>query len=1143
MKKFVFLTMLLLLTMILGLTACKPAPGGDETTDSGTVTTAPDAPDSDTAEPDETDPGETNPDETQPAETDPAETQPAETETQDFTPVDVPLPEDYATADDVYDCEDDSFVYSYKNKTADDYAAVCAFYKAQGYAVYSETDMGGSPAMTLTNKGGMAHVYWLKNLGELSIVTSSTAAGTLPPKTPAVTDGEVECTVGQLNNLGGMGYVIRLKDGSFIVSDGGDIGNTASLYNYLTKYNTREGKPVIRAWILTHSHCDHYGIFEGFAQNAKYSGGVIVENIIMAPLNKDVFTDLNANDEKGYLAYVFPKSVQRFKGAKVTFAHTGMEFTFCDLKMQFLCTPENLYKNTSDLGLSNNTSIVTRLYKDDYDVLLSADIMSKGCQFMMDAYGDLLKSDMVTAAHHGMDDAPLAYYDTVQAPVIFYACDAKAYDGDVLYPFHHVRLAVQAADYTKEILIAGGGEFIRPWGYKPAADAELSMPGYTPPSEPEYPDIDKPSDPSLKYELIVPPNFGGEKTSTVTIGKTSQGPQHVYIKFSKYGSICIGELDLSDVSSIVFDVTGQNKNWVNDYPDAHTIRICKDSAGTQIIAEADMVTTVGYGVEVFVQTIPLNTDYSGPVYIYLNCATGHEYAIANLKFPYKTGDETDPVEPDTPEPETDPVEPEPAEPALSDGILSEDELLALTDKGANTIIGKTFSNFPEVAFIKFEPTSGGGWVNLGFVDLSKFGSLTYEVVGSTLDWHSRTDIDNGEHYITFCSDAEGNNVLFKVHMGNVKSGEFTEMTADLAGIDYAGNLYMHIETKIGGRYYGITNVQFHEAENDGTDTDEPETDPVEPDTNEPETDPVEPALSDGVLTDDEIRGLTEMGSNTAVDKVFSNFPETAFVKFEPTSGGGWVNLGFVDLSKFGSLTYEVVGSTLDWHSRTDIDNGEHYITFCSDAEGNNVLFKVHMGNVKSDEFTEMTADLAGIDYAGNLYMHIETKIGGRYYGITNMQFHEAEEDDSVLSDGALTEDEIRGLTEMGANTAVDKVFSNFPEVAFIKFEPTNGNGWINLGYVDLSKYTSMTYEATGSTIDWHSRTDINNGEHYFTFCSDAEGNNVLFRVHLGNINSGVLTEMTADLAGINYVGNLYMHIETQIGGRYYGITNMQFHTA
>ena len=964
MKKILLLTALLLMAMILGLAACKPAPGGDETTDGGSVTTSPDAPDTDTAEPDETDPSDTDP-----SDTDPSETQPPETETQDFTPVEVPLPDGYATADDVYDCEDDSFVYTYKNKTAEDYAIVCAFYKEQGYTVYSETDMGGSPAMTLTNKGGMAHVYWLKNLGELSIVTSSTAAGTLPPKTPAVTDGEVECTVGQLNNLGGMGYVIRLKDGSFIVSDGGDIGNTASLYNYLTKYNTREGKPVIRAWILTHSHCDHYGIFEGFAQNAKYSGGVIVENIIMAPLNKDVFTDLNANDEKGYLAYVFPKSVQRFKGAKVTFAHTGMEFTFCDLKMQFILTPENLYKNTTELGVSsNNTSIVTRMYKNDYDVLFTADMMKEGADFVMQAYGDFLKCDMVTAAHHGMDSTPLSFYDMAQAPVIFYACDAKAYDGDGPYPFHSVRLAVQAAEYTKEILIAGCGEFIRPWGYKPAADAELSMPGYTPPAEPEYPDIDKPSDPSLKYELIVPPNFGGAISGPVTIGKCSQGPEYIYIKFSKFGSICIGDLDLSDVSSITFDVTGQNKNWVNDYPDAHTIRICKDSAGTQVIAEADMVTTVGYGVEVFVQTIPLNTDYSGPVYIYLNCATGHEYCIANLKFPYKTGDETDPVEPDTPEPDTDPVEPEPAEPALSDGILSEDELLALTEKGSNTIIGKTFSNFPEVAFIKFEPTSGGGWVNLGFVDLSKFGSLTYEVVGSTLDWHSRTDVDNGEHYITFCSDAEGNNVLFKVHMGNVKSNEFTEMTADLAGIDYAGNLYMHIETQIGGRYYGITNMKFYAGED------------VEPDA--PES-----ALSDGVLTDDEIRGLTEMGSNTAVDKVFSNFPETAFVKFEPTSGGGWINLGYVDLSQYASMTYEATGSTIDWHSRTDVNNGEHYITFCSDAEGTNVLFRVHLGNINSTEFTEMTADLSDINYAGNLYMHIETQIGGRYYGITNMQFH------------------------------------------------------------------------------------------------------------------------------------------------------------
>ena len=154
-----------------------------------------------------------------------------------------------------------------------------------------------------------------------------------------------------------------------------------------------------------------------------------------------------------------------------------------------------------------------------------------------------------------------------------------------------------------------------------------------------------------------------------------------------------------------------------------------------------------------------------------------------------------------------------------------------------------------------------------------------------------------------------------------------------------------------------------------------------------------------------------------------------------------------------------------------------------------------------------------------------------------------EASEPVLSDGILTENELLSLTDMGSNTSVNSKFSNFPETAFIKFEPTNGNGWINLGTVDLSKYVSMTYEATGSTIDWHSRTDIDNGEHYITFCSDAEGNDVLFRVHLGVIDSKELTVMTADLTDINYTGNLYMHIKTQIGGRYYGITNMQFQAA
>lgn len=556
-------------------------------------------------------------------------------ETVVIEPYDVPLPEGYSSDEsyDIYDCEDDSLVYSFKDKTTADFDNVCAFYKDKGFSVYSDASMGENRSMTLTMKSGMAHVYWLKAIGELSIVTSPTAAAMLPPATPEVTEGDTKCVVAQMKNQGGMAYVIQLRDGSFIIIDGGYSNDAERLYYYLWSRYKGDDKPVIRAWMLTHSHNDHFGAFRVFAGDSRYYDNLKVEYIIAAPMNKEIYeADLTNVDDNGYLAHLFPEDAAKFKGAKVVFAHTGMKFKFCDLNMELLCTPENVYKDTTKIEYSNNASIVSRLYDDSYKVLFPGDAMKLSANFMIDVYGDYLKSDMVQAAHHGMDDAPLAFYDTVRAPVIWYPCDDAAYNGGEMYPFRDVRLAVQKAEYTKEILIAYCGNFSREWGYQVPEGAEL-MPGYTPPKVPSGPTANP--DAKLKYELEVPLDFDGQRTPTVGIGGTSQGPEYVYIKFKKWDCVCIGSYDLSDVSAIIFDVTGQTKDWVVDYPEYHTIRICKDFEGKEVIAEADMIETFGYGVEVLEQVIPLDTDYNGPVYIYLYCNTGHEYCIANLKFPYK----------------------------------------------------------------------------------------------------------------------------------------------------------------------------------------------------------------------------------------------------------------------------------------------------------------------------------------------------------------------------------------------------------------------------------------------------------------------------------------------------------------------------
>ena len=406
---------------------------------------------------------------------------PTEGETEAL-PTEVDLPEAYKTADIVYDCDDGSVLHNYTGKSADDFAAVCAYYTEKGFKVYSSHTTGANTATTFVGNGPMAHVYWLKAKSELNIVLSDTAANSLPPMTPAVTDGEYECSIVQLKdntNVNGMSYVIQLKDGSYIVYDGSYIGQARKLQQYLIDNYKGEGKPVVRAWVLTHSHNDHYPTFQAFATNTRHMNKVTVEYVIYSPLNEENYT-LNDENNDPYFGTQLYEDVKGMKGAKLVFAHTGMLFNFCNLNMEILMAPETLYKDTSDIGNFNNTSIVTRLFADDYRALFLGDIAIKGSTYMHEIYGSYLKSDVCQVSHHGVEDVPLSFYEEVKASILYYPCNIWLYD--LQDRNDDVRIALENRDYTKEILIAGCGEYKRAWGTRFAADAPLSIPDYTVPA-------------------------------------------------------------------------------------------------------------------------------------------------------------------------------------------------------------------------------------------------------------------------------------------------------------------------------------------------------------------------------------------------------------------------------------------------------------------------------------------------------------------------------------------------------------------------------------------------------------------------------------------------------------------------------------
>jgi len=383
-------------------------------------------------------------------------------------------PAGFGKADDEYVCQDESLLYTYKDKTAEQFAGVCAFYEEDGYALYSESEKAGNLFATYVRDTDMAHVYWLKSKGELCIVLSDTAGGTLPPAaSPEIMQGEYTPSITQLrdsSNVNGMCYIIRLPDGSFIVYDGSYEKRGNKVVSQLQELHGEEGTPLVRAWVLTHSHDDHYPAFS-YVCNRK-ADDVKVEYVIFAPIDADLAKQIGGDD---YFNQDVHADIAKL-GATVVYAHTGMEFSFGDFKMEVLLAADDLFKVGNHNNYFNNSSLVTRIYTQDYSAMFTGDIGKEGADWMMDVYGEYLQSNVCQVSHHGVEDVPLEFYETVQASILYYPCNKWLYDQTERH--YDVRMALEQRSYTKEILIAGVGLFTREWGKTFDADAALSMPEY-----------------------------------------------------------------------------------------------------------------------------------------------------------------------------------------------------------------------------------------------------------------------------------------------------------------------------------------------------------------------------------------------------------------------------------------------------------------------------------------------------------------------------------------------------------------------------------------------------------------------------------------------------------------------------------------
>ena len=293
-----------------------------------------------------------------------------------------------------------------------------------GYTFYTKNEtLHTNKFATYVTKDQIVNVMFFEPKGVIKVVVDPRSTFGLPglqsenvyTKTNAATEF-VQLGLKQISGSSenGMGYVVKLTDGRFVVVDAGfayDTGGGGNsgkfIVDTLKKMQGNTKKPVIAAYIITHIHTDHAGGFMGLANS--YASQVTIEKLIYnQPSDKQMNSVSNMSGRKSWIPNAISKLQKVGSLKSVVKAHPGQQFFLCDLTITILGSIDVIEDNNyTKMANGNNSSVVSMFEMNGGKVLLTGDAEPLEGKAIRDIYGGIgnknspLKADFIQVAHHG----------------------------------------------------------------------------------------------------------------------------------------------------------------------------------------------------------------------------------------------------------------------------------------------------------------------------------------------------------------------------------------------------------------------------------------------------------------------------------------------------------------------------------------------------------------------------------------------------------------------------------------------------------------------------------------------------------------------------------------------------------------------
>ena len=310
----------------------------------------------------------------------------------------------------------------------------------RGFSLCHEREACGNFFATYASDTDYAHLYYVPDSRTVRVISAPLGRVSLPDFAPAAdADLQFPSTVTQSvldyyyydendpasrkdGNFGAC-YIVTLDDGSLLVYDGGgkwgkrDVERIWGLLQEKGKRNAA-GKLRIAAWIITHEHVDHFWCMHHVL--LRHGSEIELGGIYCTPIAREL---LAGRSDRGDLYIESPDAMEKLRAAvgdfKLIRMHTGQVFFVRNVKVEVLSTPEDIFPERADRYYDfNDTSAVTRFSVNGKGFLNLGDAYHVSSRMLVETWGNALKSDYCTLAHHGWGGCTRSLYDHVQPSLV-----------------------------------------------------------------------------------------------------------------------------------------------------------------------------------------------------------------------------------------------------------------------------------------------------------------------------------------------------------------------------------------------------------------------------------------------------------------------------------------------------------------------------------------------------------------------------------------------------------------------------------------------------------------------------------------------------------------------------------------------------